>query len=112
MDNNKNKTISFPRYRINGIILIGLLALIIILARPIFLAQHDIEPIVQGPGVTRVVKLSNYFNGLEGIPGDTDVYILEGKVLEKYTVLGGTHPTEQERDNDVLIENVQVKQGS
>lgn len=114
MDNNKNKTISFPRYRINGIILIGLLALIIILARPIFLAQHDIEPIVQGPGVTRVVKLSNYFNGLEGIPGDTDVYILEGKSPGgNMLVLGGTHPTEPAGTLTaiLLIENVQVETG-
>ena len=112
--NRKGKNTLFSYYRISGLLFIGLIVLIILLVRPNFLAQHNIEPIVQGPGVTRVVKLSNYFNGLKESPGDTDVYILEGEEPGgQILVLGGTHPTEPAGLMTVvlLIENVTVEAG-
>jgi len=36
-------------------------------------------PIVAGPGVTKIVKLSDYCEGLKGTFGDTNVFFLEGK---------------------------------
>jgi len=37
------------------------------------------EPIVAGPGVTKVAKLSDYCEGLKGTAADTNVFFLEGK---------------------------------
>ncbi len=57
--------------------------------------RHLKEPVVLGPGVTQVKKLSDYFKGIKGTINDTYVYMLEGEdpggtVL----VIGGTHPEE------------------
>jgi len=72
---------------------------------------HDIRP---GPGVTAVKKLSDYFPGLAQTPGDTPVYILEGK--EKggtVFVAGGTHANEIAgiMAATVLVEHARVQQG-
>lgn len=53
---------------------------------------HDLRP---GPGVTRVTTLSEWHPILEGTPGDTPVFVLEGR--EKggtLVVVGGTHENE------------------
>ena len=53
------------------------------------------QPVMRGPGVTRVVPLSRYFSGLAGTPGDTDVYVLEsGKPGGTLLVMGGVHANE------------------
>jgi len=111
---SKKENIPFASNRITGILFIGLLILIIILVRPMFLAQHEIEPIVPGPGVTEITKLSHYFDGLKESPGDTAVYIFEGeKPGGSILVMGGTHPTEPAglMTAVLLIENVEVEVG-
>ncbi len=51
------------------------------------------EPVVLGPGVTGVKKLSSYFPDLEGTINDANVYFLEGEQPGgTMLVLGGTHP--------------------
>ncbi len=72
---------------------------------------HDIRP---GGGVTAMKKLSDYYAGLAGSPGDTMVYVLEGK--EKggtVFVAGGTHANEIAgiMAATVLVEHARVKQG-
>lgn len=53
------------------------------------------EPVVLGPGVTEVRRLSDYFPGLRGTVNDAHVYILEGKEAGgTFLLLGGTHPEE------------------
>lgn len=53
------------------------------------------EPIVRGPGVSEVKHLSDYFPGLKGTAGDTEVYVLAGKKAGGTAlILGGTHPNE------------------
>ena len=43
-------------------------------------SRHLQEPVVLGPGVTRVVKtLGDYFAPLKGTVNDANVYILEGR---------------------------------
>jgi len=55
-------------------------------------AVHDIRP---GPGVTAVKMLSEYAPGLAGTPGDTRVYVLDGKEPGATVfVAGGTHGNE------------------
>jgi hypothetical protein len=53
------------------------------------------EPVVAGPGVTKVGRLSDYFAGVRGSINDCNVYFLEGEE-EGATVfvMGGTHPEE------------------
>jgi predicted deacylase len=58
-------------------------------------SRHLKEPVVPGPSVVRVARLSEYFPGLRGSVNDLNVYILEGKEPGgSVLVLGGTHPEE------------------
>lgn len=67
-----------------------------------FLSMRKPELIVKGPGVSEVRMLSDWFPGLKGSAGDTEVYILRAPGLSAETatgaasmlVLGGTHPNE------------------
>ena len=60
-----------------------------------FLEHRKVEPIVSGPGVSEIAKLSKWYPGLAGTPADTDVYIFRGKAPGgSMLVLGGTHPNE------------------
>ncbi|MBN2206528.1 MAG: succinylglutamate desuccinylase/aspartoacylase family protein [Candidatus Aminicenantes bacterium] len=53
------------------------------------------EPVVIGPGVTRVVRLGDYFEGVRGSTNDAHIYVLEGSEPGgTILVLGGTHPEE------------------
>lgn len=62
---------------------------------PQFAAMHTPDIVKQGPGVTAVKQLSDYFPGLKNSPGDTAVYILDsGKPGGAVLVVGGTHPNE------------------
>jgi predicted deacylase len=58
-------------------------------------SRHLREPVVPGPGVTRVVRLGDYFGPLKGTVNDVNVYVLEGKEPGGTALLlGGTHPEE------------------
>lgn len=79
-----------------------------------FLAQRRTEPIVQGPGVTEVKHLSDYFDGLKGTAGDSAVYVLDsGEPGGTFIVMGGTHPTEPATvvASVVLVENAVMEKG-
>ncbi len=80
-----------------------------------FLGQRIDEPIVTGPGVTAVRKLSEWFPGLAGTAGDTVVYVLKGEASGgSMLVLGGTHPNEPSSflAAVLLIENSVVQAGT
>jgi len=73
--------------------------------------KHDIRP---GPGVTSVRRLSFYNPGLAKSPGDTMVYILEGKEHGgTAVVVGGTHGSEIAgiMASVILVEHARVHQG-
>lgn len=58
-------------------------------------SRHLKEPVVAGPGVSRVLKLGDYFEGIRGSTNDANVYVLEGaEPGGTILVLGGTHPEE------------------
>jgi hypothetical protein len=60
-----------------------------------FIRQWQPDVIVKGPGVTRMGKLSDYFEGIKGTANDPDYYLLEGKEPGGTMILwGGTHPVE------------------
>ena len=53
--------------------------MMVIAGREFLIWLNEKEPIVEGPGVTRVAKLSDYFADLKGTALDTNIYILEGE---------------------------------
>ena len=80
-----------------------------------FLSMREVEPIYPGPGVTEVKMLSDWYPGLKGTAGDTEVYVLKGeKEGDSMLVLGGTHPNEPSGlvGAVLLIENVVVEEGT
>ncbi len=46
---------------------------------PLVRHRHFDVPIVKGPGVTAVHRLSEFSPGLKGTLADTNVYVLEGR---------------------------------
>ncbi|WP_041083722.1 succinylglutamate desuccinylase/aspartoacylase family protein [Thermotoga profunda] len=79
-----------------------------------FKSHDDLETISPGPGVTQVKKLSDYFPELRGTPGDTDIYVLEGKESGGCVlIVGGTHPNEPAGycTARIIVENFYVEKG-
>jgi predicted deacylase len=77
-------------------------------------SRHLGEPVVAGPGVTRVAKLSHYFPAIQGTVNDLNVYVIEGKEPGgSVLVLGGTHPEEPAGRLVawILVENVVLEKG-
>lgn len=76
-------------------------------------AETDPE-IRPGPGVKTTKRLSEYLPSLANTPGDTFVYVLEGKEPGgTLFVAGGTHPNEIAgvMAATILIEHAQVQKG-
>jgi len=58
-------------------------------------SRHLAEPVVLGPGVTRLAKLGDYFKPIKGTVNDSNVYVLEGREPGgTVLLLAGTHPEE------------------
>jgi len=77
--------------------------------------RHFDTPIVAGPGVTRVAKLSDYCPTLKGTTGDTNVFFLESGVSGGTAlVIAATHPNEicAALTAFVLVENAMPEQGT
>jgi len=69
----------------------GLVAAVI----PGYLAAEQDDVVRKGPGVTAIRRLSDWFPGIQGTRGDTDVYVLDsGKPGATALILGGTHGNE------------------
>ncbi len=72
------------------------------------------EPVVLGPGVTKVRTLGEYFAGVRRTANDCNVYFLEGKEPgATMLILGGTHPEEPAGRLVawILAENAVVRKG-
>jgi hypothetical protein len=60
-----------------------------------FVSLRAAQTIVRGPGVTRIIPLSTWFEGLRGTAGDTNVYVIDsGKPGGTMLVMGGVHANE------------------
>ena len=78
-------------------------------------SRHLKEPVVLGPGVTQVKKLSSYFSKLEGSINDANVYVLEGREPGgTILILGGSHPEEPAGRlmGWIFVENAIVEKGT
>lgn len=74
-----------------------------------FRRMHGPEPLYPSKGLTRTRMLSDYFKGIKGTNGDTEVFIFEsGKPGATVFVAGGTHPNEPAgyMASVVLLENL------
>ncbi len=68
---------------------------IVIIGAIVFRRQYEQDPIVPGPGVTRITKLSEWYPNLKGTVNDTDVYIMDSGVPGgKFLLYSGTHSDE------------------
>jgi len=106
---------NMQKHTITAIIcLAGALAAAVI-AGASFLSMHKPDVIVRGPGVTEMKMLSDWFPGLKGTAGDTEVYVMAGAADgASMLVLGGTHPNEPSGHLSaiLLIENGVPKTGT
>lgn len=94
---------------------IVVLAITLISAIQFYRHRHYQLPILTGPGVTKVVRLSDYNPRLKGTMADTYVFFLEGQQPGgKALILGNTHSNEPEGllTALVFIENAIVEQGT
>ncbi len=96
--------------------LILLVAVLMVLASiPLYHHRHFMMPMVAGPGVTKVVKLSEYSKGLKGTTAETYVFFLEGKEKgAKVLILANTHSNEPGALLTALVflENALVEKGT
>jgi hypothetical protein len=77
--------------------------------------RHYQLPIVAGPGVTKVINLSDYCESLRGSGADTKVFFLQGKEEGgKVLIMANTHSTEVDAILAALIfiENATVEKGT
>jgi predicted deacylase len=80
-----------------------------------FLSMRTQDGIFPSAGLTSQRKLSAYLPSLAGSPGDTDIYVFEGKEPGgRVLVLGGTHPNEPAGmvAAVALIENLRLDRGT
>lgn len=77
--------------------------------------RHFDMPIVKGPGVTAVRRLSEFSPGLKGTMADTLIYVLQGREPGgKALLMGDTHSNEPEGmlSAVIVIENAVVTKGT
>ncbi|HYA48775.1 MAG TPA: hypothetical protein VEG35_03665 [Burkholderiales bacterium] len=82
---------------------------------PLYRHRHFDLPIVEGPGVSAVARLSAYSPSLRGTMADTSVFVLRGKEPGgKAVLLGDTHANEPEGllATLIFIESAVVDKGT
>ena len=96
-----------------GFLALGALAAVLSGLR--FASMRTAEPIYPGPALTRQGSLSDYYPALAGTPGDTEVYVFEGRERGGHVlVTGGSHPNEPAGfvSAVLLVENLRVVKGT
>ncbi|MBM3312136.1 MAG: succinylglutamate desuccinylase [Candidatus Aminicenantes bacterium] len=82
---------------------------------PLYKHRHFRVPVVAGPGVTKVLKLSDFVPRLKGSKADADVFVLEGREPGgKALFLANTHANEPAGllACVILVENAVVEKGT
>ncbi|MDH4271774.1 MAG: succinylglutamate desuccinylase, partial [Candidatus Aminicenantes bacterium] len=100
---------------IKGVLVLVFLVFLIQGGNRLYRHRHYDVPLVAGPGITRVARLSDFGPGLKGTMADTWVYFLEGKEPGgKALLMSNTHANEPEglMAAVIVIENAVVEQGT
>ena len=96
-------------------VLVGFVALAVMaVSGRSFVSLREAQTVVRGPGVSRVVPLSTWSEGLRGTAGDTNVYVLDsGKPGGTMLVMGGVHANEPAgmMAAVLLVENARLAAG-
>ncbi len=90
-------------------------ALLVLGGAPLARHRRFEVPIVLGPGVTRIARLSDLCPSLKGTMGDTAVYVLEGREPGgKAIIMSGTHANEPAGllADIIVVENAVVEKGT
>jgi len=102
-------------WKIKSIFLVVITFVITISGLQLYKHRHYMVPIVAGPGVTKVTKLSDYSEGLKGTMADTNVFYLEGKEEGgKMLIIANTHSNEPAAilSSLIFLENAVVEKGT
>ncbi len=105
--------INWLNIRKYGFLILGVI-LMAFAGRSFYSSRHLKEPVVIGPGITQVKRLSDYFSGIKGTINDSNVYVLKGtQPGGTILILGGSHPEEpaSRLTTWILTENAVVEQG-
>jgi hypothetical protein len=100
---------------VKSILLLIVIALMTVAGVQLYKHRHFGIAVVAGPGVTKVIKLSDYSKGLKGTMADTNVFFLEGKEEGgKIIIIANTHANEPSAILTalILIENAVVDKGT
>jgi len=100
---------------VKSILLLIIIVLMAVAGTQLYKHRHFRMPVVAGPGVTKVAKLSDYTEGLKGTVADTNVFHLEGKEEGgKIFIIANTHSNEPAAILTALIflENAVVDKGT
>jgi hypothetical protein len=100
---------------VKSILLLIVIALMTVAGVQLYKHRHFGIAVVAGPGVTKVIKLSDYSKGLKGTMADTNVFFLEGKEEGgKIIIIANTHANEPSAILTALIfiENAVVDKGT
>jgi hypothetical protein len=79
-----------------------------------FRSMKEVEPIHPAPGMTRRAALSDYFPDLKNTPGDTEVFIFEGKEPGGAVLIAaGVHANEPAGfvASVLIVENLRMRSG-
>lgn len=105
----------FRIWIVKSILLLVIIALMTVAGVQLYKHRHFRMPVVAGPGVTKVAKLSDYTESLKGTVADTNVFYLEGKEEGgKMFIIANTHSNEPAAILTALIfiENAVVDKGT
>jgi len=100
-------------YKSTMVLIIG--AVTVIGGLQLYQHRHFQTPIIAGPGVTKIKKLSEYAPGLKGTMADTNVFFLEGSEPGgKMLVIASTHSNEPSAllSSLIFLENAAVEKGT
>jgi predicted deacylase len=98
-----------------GLMVAAFAALLVLGGAPLARHRRFEMPVVLGPGVTRVARLSDFCRPLKGTMGDTAVYVLEGRESGgKAVIMSGTHANEPAGllADLIIVENAVVDKGT
>lgn len=102
-------------WKIKSVMIGAVVVLMVIAGIQFYGHRHYMMPIVAGPGVSKVARLSDYCKGLKGTTADTHVFFLEGKEEGgKALMIANTHSNEPAAllTALVFIENAVMEKGT